>query len=54
MALALIALLQTVAVRKEIELPHRHDLFIPGPHVTRKPAKPRHPAYKVMAWFIIW
>ena len=33
-----IALLQTVAVRKEIELPHRHDLFIPGPHVTRKPA----------------
>lgn len=35
-----IALLQIVRVRKEIELPHRHDLIIVGPHVTRKPAKP--------------
>ncbi len=48
------ALLQVMpAVRKQVTLTHRQDLFKPGPRVTRKGAKPRHPAYKVMAWYIL-
>ena len=48
------ALLEALPIQKAVALRHRHDLFRPGPHVTRKSARPRHPSYKVMAWYILW
>ena len=41
-------------MRKVVVLKHRPDLFKPGPHVSKKAARPRHPSYPSMAWFILW
>lgn len=49
-----LAMLQKLPIRKSVVLSGRQDLCIPGPHVPKPKRKPRHPKYRMQAWYILW
>ena len=49
-----VAMLQAMPVRAVQQLSGRADLCLPGPHVPIHKRVPKHPRYKMQAWYILW
>lgn len=51
-----VAVLSSLPIKHTLTLPHWDNICIPSCYVSERKrlARPRHPRYNILAWFILW